>query len=85
MAISLSIRNIQMLPKSVLGRIWQPDMLAATVILGLMPTIISYIGPTVEEISLVPLHRPFFTLLIASGAPAVHPIRSFSFKALERA
>ena len=58
------------------------DMSSATVILGLMPTIIAFLGPTVEEIALVSARRPAFIVLMALGAPAITTARSFQTEKL---
>jgi hypothetical protein len=52
---------------------------SATVILGLMPTLLSTIGPSVAEISLVSAHRPILAFLISMGAPAIWPTRIFEY------
>ena len=53
------------------------DMQSATVLLGLTPTIISYIGPTVVDITLVSSYRPVLATLTGLGAPAIFPTRLF--------
>ena len=55
------------------------DMQSATIILGLMPTILSYVGPTVGEMALISSHRPVFAILVMLGAPAVFATRPFDF------
>lgn len=55
------------------------DMQSATIILGLMPTILSYLGPTVGEMALVSCHRPVFAVLVMLGTPAVYATRPFDF------
>ncbi|KAF2804817.1 uncharacterized protein BDZ99DRAFT_467066 [Mytilinidion resinicola] len=50
---------------------------SAIVILGLMPTLLSTIGPSVADISLLSAHRPLLAFLISLGAPAVWPTRLF--------
>ena len=47
------------------------DMQSATIILGLMSTILSYIGPTVTEMALISSRRPFLAVLAMLGAPAI--------------
>ncbi|KAK6343719.1 hypothetical protein TWF730_011308 [Orbilia blumenaviensis] len=46
-----------------------------TILLGLAPTTLSVLGPSVAELALLSIHRPFITLLISLGAPAVFPGR----------
>ena len=60
------------------------DMQSATVILGLMPTVISYVGPTVADTTLVSSHRPVLAILTALGAPAIFPTRLFKVDSLEK-
>ena len=55
------------------------DMQSATIILGLMPTILSYVGPTVGEIALISSRRPVLAVLAMLGAPAVFATRPFDF------
>ena len=52
---------------------------AAAVIMGLTPTILASLGPSVAETSLLSAHRPFLSFLISIGAPAVYPMRVFEF------
>lgn len=55
------------------------DMASATIILGLMPTILSYVGPTVGEMALVSSRRPVLAVFLMLGAPAVFATRPFDF------
>ena len=55
------------------------DMSSATVILGLMPTILSYFGPSLEEMALISSCRPILAVLVTLGAPAVFATRPFEF------
>ena len=55
------------------------DMQSATVILGLMPTILSYVGPTIGEIALLSSRRPILAVFLMLGAPAVFATRPFDF------
>lgn len=48
---------------------------SASILLGLMPTILSMVGPSVAEITLLALHRPLLSLLLSLGAPALFPMR----------
>jgi len=50
-------------------------MAAASVLLGLTPTILANLGPTISEISLLSSQRPFLSFLLAMGAPATFPTR----------
>ena len=51
----------------------------AYVTLGLLPTLLSAIGPSVAEISLLSIHRPLLSFLISMGAPAIWPSRLFEY------
>ncbi|KAJ5917719.1 hypothetical protein N7454_010094 [Penicillium verhagenii] len=53
------------------------DMASANVVLGLAPSILSVLGSTVEETSLLAVvgNRPFLALSLAAGSPAVIPLR----------
>lgn len=52
---------------------------AASVIMGLTPTLLASLGPSVAETSLLSAHRPLLSFLISLGAPAVYPMRVFDF------
>ena len=53
------------------------DMQSATIILGLMPTILSYIGPTVTEMALISSRRPLLAVMTMLGSPAIFATRPF--------
>ena len=55
------------------------DMQSATIILGLMPTMLSYIGPIVGEMTLISSRRPVIAVLVMLGAPGVFATRPFDF------
>ncbi|KAK6526130.1 hypothetical protein TWF281_011166 [Arthrobotrys megalospora] len=46
-----------------------------TILLGLAPTTLSVLGPSIAEMALLSIHRPLLTLLLSLGAPAVFPGR----------
>lgn len=50
-------------------------MAATTVLLGLTPTILAALGPTIAEVALLSLRRPFLAGMISLGAPAIYPSR----------
>ena len=52
---------------------------AASVIMGLTPTLLASLGPSVAETSLLSAHRPLLSFLISLGAPVVYPMRVFDF------
>lgn len=58
---------------------WSANLNSATVVLGLLPTFLSTIGPSIAEISLLSAHRPLLSLLISLGAPAIYPTRLFEY------
>lgn len=58
---------------------WQANFNSTVVVLGLMPTLLATIGPSVAEISLLSAHRPFLSFLISLGAPAIWPTRVFEY------
>jgi hypothetical protein len=62
-----------------LGETLKSDMAAAAVVLGLLPTTLGLVGSTTMEVGLVALRRPFLAFLLAAGAPAVSPIRTFDY------
>lgn len=51
------------------------NIAAANILLGLAPTILANLGPTVSKISFLSLHRLFLSCLLAMGAPATCPSR----------
>lgn len=53
------------------------NMASAGVVLGLMSSLLSFLGPTLVESSTLALERPFLSLLLAIGAPAFYPFRPF--------
>ncbi|KAI9729621.1 MAG: hypothetical protein M1818_008468 [Claussenomyces sp. TS43310] len=48
---------------------------AAAVILGLTPTLLSAMGPSITELALLSSKRPILSFLIAMGSPAICPNR----------
>jgi hypothetical protein len=55
------------------------NMAAAAVVLGLLPTTLGLVGSTTMEVGLIALRRPLLAFLLAAGAPAVSPIRTFDY------
>ncbi|OTA81159.1 hypothetical protein M434DRAFT_401458 [Hypoxylon sp. CO27-5] len=51
----------------------------ASIFLGLAPYILSTLGPTIAELSVLSVHRPFLSFLISLGAPVSTPTRVFDF------
>lgn len=58
---------------------WQANFNSANVVLGLMPTLLASIGPSLSEISLLTAHRPLLSFLISLGAPTIWPNRIFEY------
>ena len=56
------------------------NMAAAAVVLGLLPTTLGLAGSTTTETGMLSLRRPFLSFLLAAGAPAVNPIRTFEYR-----
>ena len=52
---------------------------ASTIVLGLTPSILASLGPTVAEISLLSLRRPLLALLVSLGSPAIYPTRLVTY------
>lgn len=48
---------------------------ATSILLGFAPTMLSLIGPSVGEVALLSLYRPFLSALLSLGIPAVFPGR----------
>jgi hypothetical protein len=44
-----------------------------------MPTILSGLGPTVAEVSLLSLRRPLLASLLSLGTPAIYPSRPMEY------
>lgn len=56
------------------------NIASAAVALGLMPTILTFLGSSTSETALLSRRRPLLSFLIACGSPAVNPIRTFSYQ-----
>lgn len=65
---------------SNVGEAPKANMAAAAVVLGLLPTVLGFIGSNTAETGILAVRRPFLALLIATGAPAVSPIRTFEYR-----
>ena len=55
-------------------------MAAASVLLGLTPTILANFAPAIAEIALLSSRRPFLSLLLSMGAPATYQLRFLEFE-----
>ncbi|KAL6415677.1 hypothetical protein AUP68_02243 [Ilyonectria robusta] len=56
------------------------QLAAASVLLGLLPTILGMVGSNTTEIGLLALRQPVFAFLLSLGAPVISPIRSFEYR-----
>jgi hypothetical protein len=55
------------------------NMAAATVLLGLTPTMLAALGSSTSELSRLSARRPLLAILMVLGSPAVNPIRTFDY------
>ncbi|KAF7541045.1 hypothetical protein G7054_g944 [Neopestalotiopsis clavispora] len=51
------------------------NMAASAVVLGLIPSILASLGPSVAEISLLSLQRPLLAFLLSLGSPVIYSSR----------
>ena len=56
------------------------NMAGGIVALGLMPTILTFLGSSTTETALLSRRRPLLSLLIACGSPAVNPLPTFAYQ-----
>jgi hypothetical protein len=56
------------------------NMASGTVALGLMPTILTFLGSSPAETALLSRRRPLLSFLIACGSPAVNPLPTFVYE-----
>jgi len=66
----------------LLGTDWlneatKANMASAQVLLGFLPTILTFVGCDPTETSILALRRPLLAMLVAIGSPAPAPSRSF--------
>jgi hypothetical protein len=57
----------------------QMNFQSATVVLGLLPTLLSTIGPSIPEIALLSSYRPVLSFILSLGAPVIWPSRIFEY------
>lgn len=57
----------------------QLNFQSALVMLGLLPTLLSTIGPSLPEIALLSTHRPVLSFILSLGAPATWPSRVLEY------
>lgn len=60
--------------------VWKASMAAASVALGFLPTILSAVGPSISETSLLSSQRPLLAFLVGFGVPATQPSRIFEYE-----
>ncbi|KAF2676858.1 hypothetical protein K458DRAFT_321154 [Lentithecium fluviatile CBS 122367] len=56
------------------------NMAAASVLLGLTPTILGTVGPAIAEVALLSSRRPLLSLLLSMGSPTAFPARFLAFE-----
>ena len=56
------------------------NMASGLVALGLMPTILTFLGSSTAETALLSRRRPLLAFLIACGSPAVNPLPTFVYQ-----
>lgn len=59
---------------SALKEYTKANYATAAILLGLLPTILGFIGPALQDTAILTIHRPFLASLITIGAPATSPI-----------
>jgi hypothetical protein len=70
--MSCILNNVTEAKKANLG--------SSTVMLGLLPTLLAVLSPSVAELALLSIHRPILSTLISLGAPGVLQTRVFSYE-----
>ncbi|KAF2664294.1 hypothetical protein BT63DRAFT_105445 [Microthyrium microscopicum] len=54
----------------------QSQFALAQVLLGLVPVILAFIGPTIAEVAVLSTYRPVLAILLGIGSPAVNILRA---------
>ncbi|KAI2603607.1 hypothetical protein GGR54DRAFT_460212 [Hypoxylon sp. NC1633] len=62
----------------------QANAQGASIVLGLIPTFLSVLGPSVSEIYLLSIHRPLLAMLISIGSPSYYVPRLLDYHAPAR-
>lgn len=52
---------------------------AASVVLGLLPSVLSMAGSNSDEMGILAQHRPVLSFLLSLGSPVMSPMRAFEF------
>ncbi|KAI0430146.1 hypothetical protein F5Y09DRAFT_238197 [Xylaria sp. FL1042] len=55
------------------------NIASASVLLGLMPTLLASLAPSIAEITLLSLDRPFFSLVVSLAVPSLYPTRTLEY------
>jgi len=55
------------------------NLASAVVILGLTPSLLSSLGPSISESSMLSFKQPWLSVLVSFGAPAVYPTRIWTY------
>lgn len=63
-----------------LDAITTANLASAAVILGLLPSTLSLVGLSYVETGVLAQRRPFLAFLLATGSPAVSPLRTFDYR-----
>ena len=63
-----------------LSEMWKANLASSSVVLGLLPVILSAFGTKPGEIALLSYRRPLLALFISLGAPAIHTDRLGEFQ-----
>lgn len=58
----------------------QASLNAAGVVLGLLPTLLAVLSPSIAELALLSIHRPILSTLISIGSPGVLQTRVFEYE-----
>ncbi|KAI8954352.1 hypothetical protein F4801DRAFT_575749 [Xylaria longipes] len=65
------IENLSETPKA--------NMASASVLLGLMPTLLAGLAPSIAEVTLLSLDRPLLSLLVSLAVPSLYPTRTLQY------
>lgn len=57
----------------------QLNFQTAGIVLGILPTLLSWIGVSISETALLSAHRPILSFLLSLAAPAIWPTRVFEY------
>lgn len=58
----------------------QASLTASGVVLGLLPTLLAVLSPSIAELALLSVHRPILSTLISIGSPGVLQTRVFEYE-----